>query len=124
MRFNFSTASCLKLPCVIPSPMPKSLNLALELEARILGLTDVVAKKSRFSTRTAFYREKREFAHFHSATEIDIRLTKAKIRALKLDYRLEISYPPRDWLVAHFEEESDLDYVFKLAQAAWKANKV
>ena len=99
-------------------------DLKKELEARILDLTDVVAKRSRFSPQTAFFRGKREFAHFHGATEIDIRITKAKAKTLLLDYRLEIAKPPRDWVVAHFEEEADLDFVFKIVQLAWKSNKV
>ncbi len=104
-------------------PKPK-LHLAKELQARILELTDVEAKKSRFSPQTAFFRGKREFAHFHSENAIDIRLTKAKIKSLKPDYRLEITHPPRDWLVAHFDEVADVDYVFKLVEQAWKANKI
>lgn len=97
--------------------------LARELEARILGLTDVQAKKSRHSSQTAFYRGKREFAHFHGPGEIDIRITKPKVKGLKADYRLEISKPARDWVVAHFESEEDLDFVFQLVEAAYKANR-
>jgi hypothetical protein len=43
------------------------------------------------------------------------------MKTLKANYRLTRSYPPRDWLVAHFEEEADLDFLMKLVEEAWRA---
>lgn len=92
------------------------MSLQKELQARILDLPDVELKNG------AFWRDKREFAHFHGPHTIGVRLTKEKIKVLKPDYRLTISYPPRDWLEVHFDEEADLNYVMKLLEQAYKAN--
>ncbi len=97
--------------------------LKKELQARAGDLTDVVIKKSKFSSAIAFFRGKKEFAHFHKDNSIDIRLTKPLIKKLKPDFRLEISYPPRDWVIAYFESDADVDFVFKLLEQAYKAHK-
>jgi hypothetical protein len=98
-------------------------SLRKELQARAGDLTDVTIKKSRFGGATAFFRGKKEFAHFHAGNEIDIRLTKPNVKKLKPDYRLQIDFPYRDWVVAHFETEADLDFVMKLLEIAYKANR-
>jgi hypothetical protein len=97
--------------------------LKKELQARVGDLTDVTIKKSRFSKSVAFWRGNKEFAHFHKGNSIDVRLTKPLIKKLKPDYRLEIAYPPRDWLVVHFETEEDLDFAFQILEKAHKAHK-
>ncbi|MGZ3670240.1 MAG: luciferase domain-containing protein, partial [Bdellovibrionota bacterium] len=97
------------------------MDLARELEARILGLTDVEAKKSRFSPKKAFYRGSKEFAYFHNQTALDLRLTAKQIKTLKPDFRLDKSFGRKDWVIVHFETEEDLDYVYVLAERAWKA---
>lgn len=97
--------------------------LKKELQARAGDLTDVTIKKSKFSSATAFWRGKKEFAHFQKGNSLDIRLTKPLIKKLKPDYRLEIGYPPRDWVVVHFDSEQDLDFVMKLLEQAYRTNK-
>ena len=97
--------------------------LQKELTARAGDLIDVAVKKSKFSSAVAFWRGKKEFAHFHKGNAIDIRLTKPLIKKLKPDYRLEIAFPPRDWVIAHFETDKDLDFVFKLLEQAYRAHK-
>ncbi len=98
-------------------------SLQKELQARAGDLLDVTIKKSRFSPSIAFWRGKKEFAHFHKGNSIDIRLTKPLVKKLKSDYRLEISYPLRDWVVAHFECEQDLDFIMALLEQAHKAHR-
>lgn len=97
--------------------------LKKELQARAGDLTDVTIAKSKFGGATAFFRGKKEFAHFHAGNEIDIRLTKANVKKLKPDFRVQIDFPYRDWVVAHFETHEDLDYVMKLVELAYRANK-
>ncbi len=98
--------------------------LQKELQARAGDLTDVTIKRSKFSHAVAFWRGKKEFAHFQKGNAIDIRLTKPLIKKLKPDYRLEIAFPPRDWVLVHFDTEADLDFVFKLVELAYKAHKI
>jgi hypothetical protein len=95
------------------------LNLKKELQARAGDLTDVEIRPSKFGPPVAFWVNGKEFAHFQRSGSIDIRLTRPLIRRLKPDYRLEIQ-PGRDWLVAHFESEEDLDFVMKLLEKAWR----
>jgi hypothetical protein len=94
-----------------------------ELQARAGDLTDVTIKPSKFGVPIAFWRGKKEFAHFQRNGKLDIRLTKARIKLLKPDYRLTISFPPRDWVLVHIEEEADVDFAMKLMEGAWKAHK-
>ncbi len=96
--------------------------LKKELQARAGDLLDVTIRASKFSSATAFWRGNKEFAHFRKDNAIDIRLTKPNIRKLKPDYRLEI-VKSRDWVIAHFETEEDLDFVMKLLEQAWRAHK-
>lgn len=98
-------------------------TLQKELQARAGDLTDVSIKKSKFSNSAAFWRGKKEFAHFEPGSAIELRLTKPLIQKLKPDYRLEVGYPVRDWVRVHFESEKDLDFVMKLLEQAYKANQ-
>jgi hypothetical protein len=98
------------------------MDLKKELQARAGDLTDVVIKRSKFGSMTAFWRGKKEFAHFQKGNSIDIRLTKPVVRELKPDYRLEIDWK-RDWVVAHFETLEDLDFVMKLVERAWREHR-
>jgi hypothetical protein len=99
-------------------------SLQKELRARLLELTDVEEKKSRFSGELAYFRGKKEFAHFHSAQEIDIRVGKRQIRAGRDTFlahkRVRRENPQGDWLVVQFRREADLELVLQLAFLAWK----
>ena len=107
---------------VLYDPCMPSYDLTKELQARAGDLTDVNIRHSRFGPMVAFYRGKKEFAHIQRPGTIDIRLTKPLIRRLKPDYRLEIN-PDRDWLVAHFDEEADLNFILGLLERAWRVHK-
>src|SRR5262245_43716400 len=102
------------------------MSLKTELLARVLDDEDLELKKSRFSKAEALFVGPREIAHFHSASEIDIRLTRAEIRKRNLrkpsDSRIEISSPSSDWVVVKFKKQSDLVLVQELLAAAARAN--
>lgn len=97
--------------------------LQKELQARAGDLADVTIKKSKYSSDAAFWRGKREFAHFEKGQAIELRLTKPLIQKLKPDYRLEVGYPVRDWVRVYFENEQDLDFTMKLLEQAYQANR-
>jgi hypothetical protein len=95
---------------------------AKELQARAGDLIDVTIKASKFGPPVAFWRGKKEFAHFQRRGTLEIRLTKPLIRKLKPDYRLEIE-PTRDWVIVHIESYEDVDFAYKLMEKAWRLYK-
>lgn len=103
------------------------MDLRKELSARILELPDVKERKSKFAAAPAFFRGKKEFAHFHGPREIDLRVTKAKIRSLGLlkceDARIAIENRSGDWIQFRFEGPEDLDECLRYAEIAHSANK-
>jgi len=98
------------------------------LEKKILSLPGVERRKSRFSHQTAYFIKDREFAHFHSSNEIDIRLTKKGQQRLreqsKGDPRLKFRPHPSDWVSVFCKLPSDIQFAFDLAQMAWTDNQV
>ncbi len=107
-----------------PSP-----RLASLLESKILALDGVNKKKSRWMDRTAFYINRREFAHFHSSREIDVRLT----RRYQDEYsglikegkkRVKFREHPSHWISIEFTTTSDVDYVFTIVSLALRANRM
>ena len=101
-------------------------SLEERLGDRILELSDVELRKSRFSEREAFYVGKREFAHFHRQNEIDIRLTRKVIRNLKEELKADPKATLRgssDWLEYRFPRSGDLDRAAELAALALEANR-
>jgi hypothetical protein len=101
-------------------------NLKIELAARILDIPDLQSKKSRYSSEEAIFLGNREVGHFHSQDEIDIRLTRTKIKKMGLanskDPRLLVR-PSSDWIAVKFTNEIDLKYIVDLFTVAAKANK-
>ena len=102
------------------------MSLQKKLAGAILETPSVTEKKSRFSSNVAFFIGTREFAHFHSANAIHIRLTKSTIRKLELkaqdDTRLKLS-SSSDWVEFTFRRASDLDRAVELVHAAYESNQ-
>ena len=92
------------------------MGLCAELTGRILGLRGVELRRSRFTGDEAFFAGTREIAHFHGERALDIRLTRARIRALG-DARAR-----RDWLEFRFARRADLDRAVDLVREAIRAN--
>ncbi len=87
---------------------------------------DIELKKSKFSSAEALFIRHREIAHFHSAQEIDIRLTRAEIRrrgySKSDDKRLTVISPTSDWVVVKFKRADDLPLVHEIIETAAKLN--
>lgn len=102
-------------------------TLKKELLARVLDLANLESKKSRFSEEEAIFLGRREIAHFHSSTEIDIRLTRSVIKKMGIlesgDPRLLVERKGSDWVAVKFKKEADLGLVVSLIEAAVRANK-
>ncbi len=102
-------------------------KLKIELLSRILDIPNVHSRKSRYSDDEAIFIGKREIGHFHSADEIDIRLTRSEIKKMavskKEDFRFIFDGPSPDWLAIKFKNESDLKFIVKTFEVAVKANR-
>lgn len=85
---------------------------------RLLGVRE---GRSRFGSRIAFFRGRREFAHFHGREEIDIRLTADGIaRHRRLLSKLPNWCPnpySRDWVVVRLSG-CDFERTLKLVAKA------
>ena len=87
----------------------------------ILTLPGVVEGKSRFSDRLAYTVGRKEFVHFHSATEVDIRLPRKHQRTLPppLD-AIARPKPTSDWIPMPLGGPDDVETAFRLIQAAYR----
>jgi len=68
------------------------------LREHLLAFSGVAERPSRFGSGSAFFRGAREFAHFHSATQIDLRLTRKVIATFAADSRLVKRRGASDWI--------------------------
>jgi hypothetical protein len=95
-----------------------------EALSRIEG---VVESDSAFTRDLAFWVNGREIAHFEGQNAIDIRLTRAEIRArrteLRQDPRIELRPNSSDWLTASFPEPADQEFVIGLMEIAAAAHR-
>jgi hypothetical protein len=89
----------------------------------LLSWPGVREAASRFGHGTAFVRDGREFAHFHSAREIDLRLTRRVIRTLAPDRRIVKRRAASDWVAFRMSGRADERVACALARIAWSAAK-
>ena len=97
------------------------------LESKILTLDGVDKKKSRWMERTAFCVSQREFAHFQSGREIDVRLTRKYqreySRLIEGEARVKFREHPSHWISIMFSTKNDVDYAFSIVTLALEANR-
>ena len=97
------------------------LKEALLLELRKLdGVQD---RPSPVSGGTALFYFEKEFAHFHDGNELDLRLTKSKIRLLGLSHpKGSVHHPTRSpnspWIEVRFQKADDIAHVKQLVGIA------
>src|SRR5437762_6587696 len=92
----------------------------------VLELVGVTMRRSHFSDTPAFYVNGKEFLHFHSETEIDLRLTRREIsrRRVVLDTNSGITRRSSgsDWLAIDLLKFSHKAALMELISAAAAAN--
>jgi hypothetical protein len=93
--------------------------LLLELH-KFDGVQD---RPSPVSGGTALFYFDKEFAHFHDANELDLRLTKRQIQLLGLSHpRGSVHHPTRSpnspWIEIRFQTADDIAHVKKLVGIA------
>jgi hypothetical protein len=101
------------------------MGLRAELTGRILGLPGIELRRSSFTGDEAFFTAMREIAHFHGEDVLDVRLTRARIRALagglEADSRVVLR-PGSDWCAFAFTGRADLDRAVELVAEAIAAH--
>ena len=97
-----------------------------DLEKRILSLSHVARRKSRWGHNVAYAVGGREFVHFHTEYEFDIRLTrgyqKKYVRLIRFDPRVRFRARPSEWIVFKLASQDDLTAALELIRLAWEAN--
>lgn len=99
------------------------MSLREQLRARLLELEALEERPSRFGGKPAFWAAGREVAHFEPGDALDLRLTRAGIRAR----RAALAADPRatlrggDWLELSFGSLEDLEWILELTHAALAA---
>ena len=105
--------------------MGAALSLRAQLRARLLELEPLEERPSRFGGKPAFWASGREVAHFEAGDVLDLRLTRAEIRARRADLAADprASLRGGDWLELSFGSAEDLEWILGLARAALGANR-
>jgi Family of unknown function (DUF5519) len=97
------------------------------LARRLCRIDGVVEGESAFKAGPGFWAGGKEIAHFEGAHAIDLRLTKAEIRArraeLRGDSRVTLRAGSSDWLTIEFTCQADEDFVCALAEVAAAAHR-
>lgn len=86
-------------------------------------INGVVESDSAFKDDLAFWVNGTEIAHFESDDAIDIRLTRAEIRARRADPRVVLRGSSSDWLTAVRRSAQDEDFVVGLVRIAASAHQ-
>ena len=99
--------------------------MQIRLRRTVCKWAGVEIRKSRFGKSEAFFVEGREFAHFHTSNELDIRLTRRVQREqeeLLEDERVGLRERPSDWITFRFGNREDSKRAEALLRLAWQAN--
>jgi Family of unknown function (DUF5519) len=97
------------------------------LTQALCRIDGVIEASSAFKDGTAFWVNGTEIAHFEGARAIDIRLTRAQIRArraeLRGDPRVSLRASGSDWLTVELAGPQDERFVCELAEIAAAAHR-
>jgi hypothetical protein len=102
-------------------------GMSERLAAGLCRIEGVVEGESSFKDGPAFWAGGKEIAHFEGAHAIDLRLTRAQIRArrdeLRADPRVVLRSASSDWLTVEFRTPADEAFVLMLAEIAAAAHR-
>lgn len=101
-------------------------RLRQRLEREIDALRALEGRRSRWGEAWAYHLEGQEILHFHGDHEIDLRLTRAVIRAererLTADPRVWLGDRQREWVEVSIATAADLPFLVNLVKQAIRAN--
>jgi len=102
-------------------------QLRAQLERQIANLPGVEERPSRYGHGRSFAAGGREIAHFHGDERLDVRLTRAEIRARKraggLDGRLMSRGSSSDWVEIRIVGAPDVAFALSVVEEAVRANQ-
>jgi Family of unknown function (DUF5519) len=102
-------------------------SISDRLRQTIAELDGVTESESMFKDAAAYWVNGKEIAHFEGDDVIDIRLTRAAIRArraqLRADERVELRSSSSDWLAVRITEPGDVAFAAQLAESAAAAHR-
>jgi hypothetical protein len=105
----------------------KLTGMTERLAAALCRIDGVAEGESVFKAGPGFWVNGTEIAHFEDASAIDLRLTRAQIRAnrarLRDDPRVTLRSSSSDWLTVGFTTPADEAFVLELAQIAAAAHR-
>jgi Family of unknown function (DUF5519) len=103
------------------------MGMADTLAAALGRIDGVVESDSVFKNGPGFWVNGTEIAHFEGASALDLRLTRAEIRArraeLRGDPRVALRASSSDWLTVEFGTAADEAFVLELAEIAAAAHR-
>lgn len=98
-------------------------QLKATLLSELQAIAGLEARPSPVAGGTALFFCGKEFAHFHHANELDLRLTKKRIQALGLSHPAGSTFHPTRsqnsaWIEVRFNAPSDIAHVKGLVEIA------
>jgi len=97
------------------------------LNSKILTLAGVKRRESRWGKDPAYFVDGKEFVHFHSKRELDIRHTRRVIRIgrskLHQDSRIGLRKGSSEWITFTLATGEDLEFALYLITLAWEGNR-
>jgi Family of unknown function (DUF5519) len=97
------------------------------MAAALCQIEGVLEGESAFKAGAAFWAGGKEIAHFEGEHAIDLRLTRAEIRArraeLRADPRICLRASASDWITVEFAGPDDEAFVLELASVAAAAHR-
>jgi Family of unknown function (DUF5519) len=97
------------------------------LTTALSRIDGVIEAESAFRPGPGFWAGGKEIAHFDGPNAIDLRLTRAEIRArraeLRADPRIELRSSSSDWVTITIGSPADEDFVIGLAEVAAAAHR-
>ena len=97
------------------------------LSAALCQIDGVAESDSAFIGGPGFWVNGKEIAHFEGEHALDLRLTRAEIRArraeLRADPRVALRASSSDWLTMEFRTPADEQFVLGLAEVAAAAHR-
>ncbi len=101
--------------------------LRTELEQRIAAIPGIEQTVSRYAHGMSFALGRREIAHFHGDTRLDVRLTCEEIRKRKSSRTLDPRFVTRgsrsEWVEIRLGDLHDLEFAVSMVEEALRANQ-
>ena len=94
------------------------MSLREQIRKEILRLPGAVEKENRWGTKLSYFFEEKEFAHFHSDSQMDILKTP---KVDKKDKRVEKNPYSEKWILFNFRTEQDAKDAIELVRMAYLA---